>query len=60
MFPRKKRKIEIRASGRWQSVSGLMEPVRRTTGRLMQAVRLAAGSVGRSRVPAIVESSQLK
>ena len=58
MFPRKEGKIEIRVSGRWQSVSGSMEPVRRTTGRFIQAVHLAAGSAGGSTVPALVEPSR--
>jgi hypothetical protein len=59
MFPRKEREIEIRASGRWQSMSGSIEPVRRITGRFIQVVRLAAGSDGRSRIPAMIEPSRL-
>jgi hypothetical protein len=43
MFPGEA-KIGIRVSGRRQSMSGSIEPVRRTAGRFIQAVRLAAGS----------------
>jgi hypothetical protein len=51
MFSTKDGKFEIRVSGRWHSVPGSREPVRRTTGRFIQTVRLAAGLDGRGRVP---------
>ena len=56
MFPGKEGKIEIRVSGRWQSMSGSIEPVRRTTGRFIQPVRLAAGSARMSRGSCAVRS----
>jgi hypothetical protein len=51
--------FEIRVSGRWHSVSGSIEPVRRITGRFIQTVRLAAGSDRKDRVPVMVEPRHL-